>query len=142
MGRGINLEEDFIPYYSSRAGVEYVNFAVAPGAAVAAVPAWMEEKYMFDEGSSIAAAVATACLAHALGQDNLGGKDNYTLRTQSLGYAWQREGRGLVQAELVKEAAHRYGCGVRAIIFAWKMIRICFMRRILQRTNRGLRCRK
>lgn len=36
---------------------------------------------------------------------NLGGKDNYTLRTQSLGYAWQREGRGLVQAELVKEAA-------------------------------------
>lgn len=104
LGRGINLEEDFIPYYSSRAGVEYVNFAVAPGAAVAAVPAWMEEKYMFDEGSSIAAAVATACLAHALGQDNLGGKDNYTLRTQSLGYAWQREGRGLVQAELIEEA--------------------------------------
>lgn len=63
LGRGVNLQEDFVPYYSSRAAESYTEFLLAPGCAVSAMPSWAEEGYMFDEGSSTAAAVVTASLA-------------------------------------------------------------------------------
>lgn len=102
-GRGINLTADFIPSYNSRADALYSDFVLAPGCAVSAVPGWMAEEYMLDEGSSVAAAVTSACAAHLLAQ-GAAGEDlaaEMAAAAQSLGYDWCREGAGLVQADRV-----------------------------------------
>ena len=105
-GRGINLLEDFIPSYSPRAGENYTNFVLAPACAISAVPQWFGEKYMFDEGSSVAAAVATACAAQILEQG--APKENFVLNlaqaAKSLGYDWHIQGLGLVQADWLKSS--------------------------------------
>ena len=99
-GRGINLPEDFIPSYSPRAA-EYTDFVLAPACAVSIVPQWFGEKYMFDEGTSVAAAAATACAAHTLAQgaERENFAVNFAKAAQSLGYDWCRQGNGLVQAQ-------------------------------------------
>lgn len=100
-GRGINLLEDFIPAYSSRAADSYTNFVLAPACAISAVPQWFGEQYMFDEGSSVASAAATACAAHTLNQgaDREDFLNNFAKAAKSLGYDWCRQGSGLVQAQ-------------------------------------------
>ena len=105
-GRGINLLEDFVASYSPRAGEHYTNFVLAPACAVSAVPQWFGEKYMFDEGSSVAAAVATACAAQILKQG--APRENFVLNlaqaAKSLGYDWHIQGLGLVQADWLKSS--------------------------------------
>ena len=105
-GRGINLLEDFVASYSPRAGENYTNFVLAPACAISAVPQWFGEKYMFDEGSSVAAAVATACAAQILEQG--APKENFVLNlaqaAKSLGYDWHIQGLGLVQADWLKSS--------------------------------------
>ncbi len=112
LGRGINLLDDFVPYYSSRGGSEYTEFLLAPGCAISAMPQWSEEEYMYDEGSSIATAVAGACAAHALKGEYA---EDITARliaaAVDMGYQWQIEGAGLIQArlgEVEKSALHLY----------------------------------
>ena len=105
-GRGINLLEDFVASYSPRAGENYTNFVLAPACAISAVPQWFGEKYMFDEGSSVAAAVATACTAQILEQgapkENF--VQNFAQAAKSLGYDWHIQGLGLVQADWLKSS--------------------------------------
>ena len=105
-GRGINLLEDFITSYSRRAGENYTNFVLAPACAISAVPQWFGEKYMFDEGSSVAAAVATACAAQILEQgapkENF--INNFAQAAKSLGYDWCIQGCGLVQADWLESS--------------------------------------
>lgn len=112
LGRGINLLDDFVPYYSSRAGSEYTEFLLAPGCAISAMPQWSEAEYMYDEGSSIATAVASACAAHTLKGEHAGDITNKLIAAAvDMGYQWQIEGAGLIQArlgEVEKNALHLY----------------------------------
>ena len=105
-GRGINLLEDFVASYSPRAGENYTNFVLAPACAISAVPQWFGEKYMFDEGSSVAAAVATACAAQILmqGAPRENFVPNLAQAAKSLGYDWHIQGLGLVQADWLKSS--------------------------------------
>lgn len=61
---GLYLEEGFIPAYSARGNKHVQPTIVAPGAATSTVPAFFDEPYMYDEGTSAASAVTTAAIVH------------------------------------------------------------------------------
>ena len=102
---GLYLEEGFIPVYSARGDSRIQPTVVAPGAAVAAVPSFFGEDYMYDEGTSAAAAVTTACLTHMQqyvrqsGQAPLNGQQLQlilSLTAKDLGYPNTDQGYGLL----------------------------------------------
>lgn len=102
---GLYLEEGFIPVYSARGDSRIQPTVVAPGAATAAVPSFFGEDYMYDEGTSAAAAVTTACLTHMQqyvrqsGQEPLNGQQLQlvlSLTAKDLGYPNTDQGYGLL----------------------------------------------
>lgn len=102
---GLYLEKGFIPAYSARGDGRIQPTVVAPGAATAAVPSFFDEPYMYDEGTSAASAVTTACLAHMQqyarqhGQMPLNGQQLQlilSLTAQDVGYPNTDQGYGLL----------------------------------------------
>ena len=63
---GVYLEKGYIPSYSARGGSQGSLTVVAPGGVSAPVPMWFGERYMYDEGTSAAAAVTAASVSHIL----------------------------------------------------------------------------
>ena len=102
---GLYLEKGFIPAYSARGDSRIQPTVVAPGAVTAAVPSFFGETYMYDEGTSAASAVTTACLAHMQqyasqhGQPPLNGQQLQlilSLTAQDIGYPNTDQGYGLL----------------------------------------------
>lgn len=102
---GLHLDQGFIPAYSARGDNHTQPTIVAPGAATAAVPSFFSTDYMYDEGTSAAAAVTTACIVHA--QQYLHQNDRTPLNTaqiqlllaltaQDLHYPTTDQGHGLL----------------------------------------------
>lgn len=64
----VYLEEGYIPAYSARGPAQHQSgpTVVATGGINASVPLWFGEQYMYDEGTSAAAAVTAAAISHIL----------------------------------------------------------------------------
>ena len=65
---GILLERPFVTAYSARDDIEQPrnNFFVAPAAVISTVPTWFAEDYLYDEGTSISAAIVSGALLNFL----------------------------------------------------------------------------
>lgn len=68
LDQALVLEQPFIASYSSRGQIGEQDYPtiVAPAGAISTVPSWYREDYLYDQGTSISAAVTTAAAAHIL----------------------------------------------------------------------------
>lgn len=68
LDQAVTLEQPFIASYSSRGSVDGSRepFLVAPAAVISTVPSWYGESYLYDEGTSISAAIVSGATLHLL----------------------------------------------------------------------------
>lgn len=75
MEQDLNIfsEKTFVTSYSARADFENIptNFFVAPAAVISTLPTWFGEEYLYDEGTSISAAIVSGALLNLLQQEPL-----------------------------------------------------------------------
>lgn len=66
LDRAVMVEDCFIAEYSGRGTLDgtVAPWLVAPSGVIAAVPSWYSERFMYDYGTSISAAIATAAMSH------------------------------------------------------------------------------